>query len=69
MSEVWIRRLAVQIAAQLPENPDDAGQVLRFAQEIVETYMRDRAPQAQARVLPFASPGEGDGAASSSCAI
>lgn len=69
MPDVWLRRLAVQIAAQLPDNADDAAAVLRIAQEIVDNYMRDTAPQAQARVLPFARPVEGDGPSSSICAI
>lgn len=44
MPENWHRRHAIQIAAQLPENPDDAILVLELTKELVETFLK--APQA-----------------------
>jgi hypothetical protein len=39
--ERWKRRQAVQLAAQLPDDPADAIEVLRYAQEFVETFLAD----------------------------
>jgi len=33
-SEAWLKRQALQISAQLPDDPNDASRVLRLAQEI-----------------------------------
>lgn len=54
-SEAWLKRHALQISAQLPENPEDALAVLRFSMEIVEGFLRPSgAPQkAQGAVLPL----------------
>lgn len=35
----WRRRHAIQIAAQLPENADDALMVLELARELVESFL------------------------------
>jgi hypothetical protein len=40
MPEDWLRRQAVQIAAQLPENPDDAIRVLDLAKSLVDGFLR-----------------------------
>jgi hypothetical protein len=48
MPESWLRRQAIQIAAQLPEDPNDALEVLRLTTSLVESFLR--AP-AQARAL------------------
>lgn len=40
MSEEWLRRQAVQITAQLPDNPDDALQVLELAKTLVNDFLR-----------------------------
>lgn len=42
--ELWLRRHAVQIAAQLPEGPADALAVLEYARIIVESFLN---PQSQ----------------------
>jgi hypothetical protein len=39
MQDVWQRRHAVQIVAQLPERTDDALAVLGFAKELVEGFL------------------------------
>ena len=63
MTDAWLRRLAVQITAQLPDNPDAAVVVLGYAREIVDNFLRPRpverpqAPAADQRVLVF--PGSG----------
>jgi len=45
MPEAWLRRQAVQIAAQLPEDPDDAMAVLELTKTLVETFLK-APPQA-----------------------
>ena len=45
MPEAWLRRQAVQIAAQLPEDPDDAIAVLELTKTLVETFLK-APPQA-----------------------
>ena len=35
----WKRRLAIQIAAQLPERPADALAVLALAEELVKSFL------------------------------
>jgi len=42
MPERWLRRHAVQIVAQLPEDSQDALMVLELARTLVETFL---APQ------------------------
>jgi hypothetical protein len=37
--EAWHRRHAIQIAAALPETPEDALIVLEFARELVERFL------------------------------
>ncbi len=52
----WRRRHAIQIAAQLPENPDDALAVLDYARQLVEGFLRDGPPrllEARGEVLPL----------------
>lgn len=44
----WQRRVALQIAAQLPENTEDALLVLKLATELVETFLVG----GQARLAP-----------------
>ena len=54
--EDWRRRHAIQIAAQLPEKPEDALVVLDLCRELVEGFLApQRPPEALVRaVLPFA---------------
>ncbi len=40
----WRRRHAIQIAAQLPENPSDAVAVLEFARELVDGFLTKPKP-------------------------
>lgn len=35
----WLRRQAIQIAAQLPESQEDAATVLSLATELVKTFL------------------------------
>lgn len=56
MPENWHRRHAIQIAAQLPEDPADALRVLELTKQLVEEFLGpqtalDRAVGAD--VLPF----------------
>lgn len=39
----WLRRHAIQIVAQLPENTDDACIVLELARELVESFLAEKA--------------------------
>ena len=43
--DMWRRRHAVQIAAQLPDDPQDAIAVLDHAKSLVEKFLAPRAPQ------------------------
>jgi hypothetical protein len=45
MSENWLRRHAVQIAAQLPEDPNDALAVLELTRSLVETFLKEPQPR------------------------
>jgi hypothetical protein len=38
-TEAWHRRHAIQIAAALPETPEDALIVLKLARELVESFL------------------------------
>lgn len=53
----WRRRHAIQIAAQLPENPKDAVAVLEYARELVDVFLAKPKPshvgQAEGSVLAF----------------
>lgn len=56
MPENWHRRQAIQIAAQLPDNPDDAILVLDLAKALVEDFLKPHKPPlglVEADVLPF----------------
>jgi hypothetical protein len=37
--DLWLRRQAVLVASHLPENPDDAAEVLRYASEVLEKFI------------------------------
>jgi len=54
-NNTWRRRLAVQIAAQLPEDRDDALAVLRYSQELILNFMHpgdSTFPQDSRRAQP-----------------
>lgn len=57
MPENWLRRQAIQIAAQLPENPEDAIVVLDLAKALVEDFLKPQRPALErgegAEVLTF----------------
>jgi hypothetical protein len=56
MPEGWLRRQAVQIAAQLPEDPQDALAVLELAKTLVETFLLTAQPtRERGEVLPFSA--------------
>lgn len=42
----WQKRQAIQIAAQLPDNPRDALAVLEYAKEIVDKFLSPNGEQA-----------------------
>lgn len=42
ISDATLRHRAVQIAAELPSDPDTACQVLKYVQEIVDNFCRPR---------------------------
>ena len=50
ISDASLRHRAVQIAAELPSDPELACQVLKYAQEVVDNFMRPRMPQ-DAKIL------------------
>lgn len=50
--EAWHRRHALHLAAQLPENPEDALMVLDCARELVEKFL---APSFSAPAAPDAT--------------
>jgi len=37
--EMWLKRQAIQVAAQLPEDRDDALRVLDYARELVTEFL------------------------------
>lgn len=51
----WQRRVAIQIAAQLPENADDALMVLHLAVELVETFLKKDQPRMPAELIDFSA--------------
>jgi hypothetical protein len=55
VSELWLRRQAMQIAAQLPENPEEALLILEYASEVVNLFLRPHSEpgKPQGEVLPF----------------
>jgi hypothetical protein len=42
--EHWRRRQALQVAAQLPDDPEEALTVLRHAQTLVRSFLAPRKP-------------------------
>lgn len=44
--ELQLRRLAVQLAGQLPANVDDARAVIRLMKELTDTFLAGPAPRA-----------------------
>ena len=49
---VWQKRHAIQIASQLPDDPQDALAVLAYAKVLVEQFLCTTGPQ-PASVVPF----------------
>lgn len=53
----WRRRHAIQIAAQLPEDPNDALAVLDYARQLVEGFLLGEGPprllEPRGEVLPL----------------
>jgi len=54
MVENWMRRHAIQIAAQLPEDPEHALAVLDLAKQIVQDFLLSAQPALPA--LPLERP-------------
>lgn len=48
MPDTWHRRHAIQLAAQLPENPEDALLVLELTRQLVEEFLRPQPPRERA---------------------
>ena len=44
ISDASLRHRAVQIAAELPSDPELACRVLKYAQEVVDNFLRPRLP-------------------------
>lgn len=42
-SEAWLRRFALHIGAQLPENPKDARKVLEYVTELMDGFITARS--------------------------
>jgi hypothetical protein len=42
---MWHKRHALQLAAQLPDDPDDALLVLQYARQLVEGFLVERHTQ------------------------
>lgn len=42
--EIWLRRQAIQVAAQLPEKREDALKVLDYARELVIEFLMKARP-------------------------
>jgi hypothetical protein len=58
-SETWHRRHALNLAAQLPQDPDDALIVLECARDFVERFIADTPPPSSgSRVLYLAHKGD-----------
>ena len=55
MDEAGLRRHAIQIAAQLPDNPEDARRVLRYTRELVDRFL-DPKPLSLPRVVALGRP-------------
>lgn len=60
IAEAWHRRHAIQIAAALPDNVQDALLVLRLAHELVEQFLGEggqfrSVPRESAAVIPLSS--------------
>jgi hypothetical protein len=51
------KRIALQIASQLPDDPKDALLVLRYAREIIERLHNDEPPSTSRPVLAFKQDG------------
>ena len=45
--ELWHKRHAINIVGQLPEDPDDALQILKLARKFVVEFMLEKASQAE----------------------
>lgn len=41
----WLRRQAIQIASQLPDDTSDAVSVLKYAHDIVERFLEEEPKQ------------------------
>jgi len=42
--ELWLRRQALQIAAQLPDNIDDAMRIVRLVELLLRTFVNPQSP-------------------------
>ncbi len=43
--EMWLRRQAIQVAAQLPEKREDALRVLEYARDLVTEFLMKTRPE------------------------
>lgn len=50
-SERRVKRRAIEIVAQLPEDPVEAMRVLKAAEKLVETFLAEEAPQRLVRLV------------------
>lgn len=56
--EAWMRRHALHIVAQLPDDAEDASRVLDYARELLETFLAGRDCYRPCRFLRLADPPE-----------
>ena len=60
-SEGFRKRHAIRIAAELPDNPEDALAILAYAQQLVRDFLRDEGSQpvvSASPILAFSSASE-----------
>lgn len=55
---VWLKRQALQIVMQLPDDQREALRVLGFARELVTEYLAEKGPQESAEIIRFGQRGE-----------
>lgn len=55
---LWLKRQALQIVMQLPDDKDEALRVLEFARGLVVGFLSDDEKREGAEIIPFGPRGE-----------